>query len=122
MGLARPKLTREQLLEKETLKDGHELFQSLPAVISDAKRASTADPTDPKSDYYQQKFFDPEGYGNNLELAKKIRAAFEEFKKKDEHGSHFVPAWRMYPNKDHPRWEEREGQHACGCGFGDVVP
>jgi hypothetical protein len=105
---------------KETLKDGHELYQSLPAVISDAKRASTADPTDPASDYFQQKFFDPEGYGNNLELAKKIRAAFEEYKKKDKDGPHFILAWRMYPNKDHPRWQEREGQHACGCGFGDV--
>jgi hypothetical protein len=123
MGLARPKLTREQLTEgKETLRDGHELFQSLPAVISDAKRASTADPNDPTSDYYQQRFFDPEGYQKNLELAEKIRAAFEECKKIDEHGAHFILAWRMYPNKDHPRWQEREGQHACGCGFGDVCP
>jgi hypothetical protein len=123
MGLARPQVTREQLLEgKETLKDGHELFQSLPALISDAKRASTADPNDPSSDYFQQKAFDPQGYSRNLELAEKIRAVFEEFKKTDEHGPHFILAWRMYPNKEHPRWHERDGQHACGCGFGDVVP
>ena len=120
MSQATPKLTREELLKgKETLQDGLEFFQSLPAVISDAKRASEANPDDPTSDYYRQRFFDPEGYEKNLELAKKICAAFEEFKTKDKDGAHFILAWRMYPNKDHPRWQQRE-PYNCGCSFGDV--
>src|SRR5260370_14408634 len=103
MGQARARVTREQLLDgNETLSDGHELFQSLPAIISDAKRASTADPADPTSDYYQQRFFDPEGYQKNLELAEKIRAAFEECKKIDEHEPHVILACRLDPNNAHP--------------------
>ncbi len=120
MTKATPKLTREELLKgKETLKDGSEFFQSLPAVISDAKRGSEANPDDPESDYHRQKFFDPEGYAKNLELAKKICAAFEECKTKDKDGPHFILAWRMYPNKDHPRWQQQE-PYSCACGAGGV--
>src|SRR5713101_606126 len=107
MGKVTPMLTSAQLSEgKETLEDGREFFQSLPAVISDAKHASEANPNDPKSEYYGDKLFNPNAYKENLELAKEIAAAFKKHKKSDEHGTHFILAWRMYPNKDHPRWHQ----------------
>jgi hypothetical protein len=28
-----------------------------------------------------------------------------------------VLGWRLYPNKDHPRWGA-EDVHSCGCGCG----
>jgi hypothetical protein len=34
----------------------------------------------------------------------------------DKHGAHFVLGWRLYPNKDHPRWNQ--DVHSCGCGCG----
>jgi hypothetical protein len=115
MGKISPKLTSAHLSDgKETLADGREFFQALPAVISDAKRASESN--DPKSPYYGEKCYNVKGYAENLELAKEIAAAFKKHKKRDEHGSHFVLAWRMYPNKDHPLWHQEE--HACGCGIG----
>jgi hypothetical protein len=117
MCLVTPMLTSAQLSEgKETLEDGREFFQSLPAIISDAKRASEANPNDPKSNYYGYKSSKPKGYAENLELAEEIAAVFKKHKKSDEHGSHFILAWRMYPNKDHPRWHQEE--HACGCSAG----
>jgi len=112
-----PKLTCTQLSEgKDTLEDGREFFQSLPAVISDAKLASQADSKDPKSPFHDYASFDPTGYAANLQLAKEICAAFRKLKKIDKDGSHFVLAWRLYPNKNHPRWQDAD--HTCGCGFG----
>jgi hypothetical protein len=119
MCLVTPKVTSVQLSEgKETLEDGREFFQSLPALISDAKAAAEADPNDPNSDYYGDKSFNPKGHAENLALAEDIAAAFRRHKKSDRHGSHFILAWRMYPNKDHPLWQREE--HVCGCGHGDV--
>jgi hypothetical protein len=28
-----------------------------------------------------------------------------------------VLGWRLYPNKNHPRWKAKD-DHACGCGCG----
>jgi hypothetical protein len=120
MCLVTPKLTSDQLSDgKVTLEDGREFFQSLPAVISDAKRASEASPNDPKSAYHGDKSSNPKGHKENLALAEEIAAVFRKHKKNDEQGSHFILAWRLYPNDDHPRWHQEE--HACGCGAGGFV-
>jgi hypothetical protein len=55
--------------------------------------------------------FDTEGYGTNRELGRRIQEAFTELKA----GKGFVMAWRLYPDKDHPRWQIADG---CGCGCG----
>jgi len=55
--------------------------------------------------------FDTEGYGNNRELGRRIQKAFTDLKA----GKGFVMAWRLYPDKDHPRWQIADG---CGCGCG----
>jgi len=89
----------------------------LRGIRTDAKRAVTADPMDPKSPFYGAINCDPKGYGKNRELADRISKAVGDLKKSDEHGPRFVLAWRMYPNNDHPCWHE-EGIHYCGCGCG----
>jgi hypothetical protein len=53
--------------------------------------------------------FDTERYGSNRELARRIGEAFSEIKA----GKGFLMAWRIYPDKDHPRWDVANG---CGCG------
>ena len=37
----------------------------------------------------------------------------------DPHGSPWLLSWRMYPNKDHPRWKQDD---CCGCNCGCVAP
>jgi len=117
--LARPKLSKAELAERRGQKqaDGRVYHADLPGVWTDAEAASKADPKDPKSPYFGSKHFDPKGHGANLALAAEIEAVFKKHKKTDEHGAHFVLAWRMYPNKEHPRWQ-REDPHTCGCGCG----
>ena len=53
----------------------------------------------------------------NRALATMIRKAVKAKKEGDKHGEHFVLGWRLYPNKDHPRWKDKD-DHACGCGCG----
>jgi hypothetical protein len=55
--------------------------------------------------------FDTKGYGANRELGRRIQEAFTELKA----GKGFVMAWRIYPDKEHPRWQIADG---CGCGCG----
>jgi hypothetical protein len=55
--------------------------------------------------------FDIDGHDTNRELARRINAAFDELKP----GKGFVLAWRIYAEKDHPRWKVADG---CGCGCG----
>lgn len=111
-----PKLKLDELTKKQAmvLADGRERHGPLPGVISDAKAAVDSDPT---------KFIhcDRAGYGKNRELAERISDAFEELKTSDEHGPHFILAWRLYPNKDHPRWRD-DAPHACGCSCGNLAP
>jgi hypothetical protein len=57
----------------------------------------------------------PEEYKKNRELARRINDAVSAVKGGDENGPHFVLGWRLYPNKDHPRWKEKQS-HSCGCG------
>jgi hypothetical protein len=89
----------KQLASKRGLRlaDGRERHGPLPGVTSDAVRHK------------------------NRELAERISDVVESVKASDEHGPHFVLAWRMYPNKDHPRWQTEE-PHACGCSCGNVAP
>ena len=74
----------------------------LPSVTSDAQHVKASDNC---------------GYAANRDLAEMIAKAVESKKNADEHGPHFVLGWRLYPNKDHPRWNDKD-VHSCGCGCG----
>jgi hypothetical protein len=112
-----PKLTPAKLKKSARRTSEGKGLAPLPGVRTDAKLAATADPTNPKSPYYGSKHHDPDGYHKNRKLAERIGKAVSDLKKGDEHGSRFVLAWRMYPNKEHPSWQ-RTDVHFCGCGCG----
>jgi hypothetical protein len=57
------------------------------------------------------------GHEANRELARLIENAMRRVKKSDKSGQHFVLGWRLYPNKNHPRWNTKD-VHSCGCGCG----
>jgi hypothetical protein len=71
----------------------------LPGVKTDAKQVDKSD------------------YAANRELARLIKKAMRAAKKSDKAGQQFVLGWRLYPNKNHPRWKGRD-VHSCGCGCG----
>ena len=102
-----------------THKDGRVYHGPLDGVVTDAKFASTANPNAPGSPYRGSQHFDAQGHAANRQLAREINAAFQRYKKTDKDGAHFVLAWRLYPNKDHPRWQQEE-PHVCGCGCGGL--
>jgi hypothetical protein len=112
-----PKLTPAKLKKSARRTSEGKGLAPLPGVRTDAKLAATADLTNPKSPYYGSKHHDPDGYHKNRKLAERIGKAVSDLKKGDEHGSRFVLAWRMYPNKEHPSWQ-RTDVHFCGCGCG----
>src|SRR5215470_6673889 len=112
-----PKLTAAKLKKGARKTSEGKGLAPLPGVMTDAKLAATADPTNPGSPYYGSTHHDPGGYRNNRELAKRIGEAVSDLKKGDEHGSRFVLAWRLYPNEEHPSWQ-RTDVHFCGCGCG----
>ena len=60
--------------------------------------------------------YDPKAYEKNRELARRIDEAVRDLKS-DPSGPQFVLGWRLYPNRDHPRWKPYE-VHSCGCGCG----
>jgi hypothetical protein len=93
----------------------------LPGVKTDAKAAAEANPKDPNSPYYGNSHFDPKGFESNRKLAERINAAVNDLKTSDEDGARFVLAWRMYPNADHPAWNQKD-VHYCGCGCGCYAP
>jgi hypothetical protein len=97
-----PKMTRSKLksgARKTSLGKGR---VPLPGVKTDAKHVKASDKC---------------GYQANRELAAMIKKAVRAKKNGDKHGRHFVLGWRLYPNKDHPRWGA-ENVHSCGCGCG----
>jgi hypothetical protein len=97
-----PKMTRSKLksgARKTSLGKGR---APLPGVKTDAKDVKATDKC---------------GYQANRELAEMIKKAVRAKKKGDKRGQHFVLGWRLYPNKDHPRWGA-EDVHSCGCGCG----
>ena len=97
-----PKMTRAKLktgARKTSLGKGR---APLPGVKTDAKHVQATDKC---------------GYGANRDLAAMIAKAMRAKKNSDKNGAHFVLGWRLYPNKEHPRWNSKD-VHSCGCGCG----
>jgi hypothetical protein len=97
-----PKVTRAKLKSGARKTSEGNGRVPLPGVLTDAKHAKATDKC---------------GYKANRELAEMIAKAVRAKKKADRDGSHFVLGWRLYPNKDHPRWKDND-VHSCGCGCG----
>ncbi|MFZ0839829.1 MAG: hypothetical protein WAM77_20385 [Xanthobacteraceae bacterium] len=94
-----PKVSRAKLKQGARKTSSGRGRVALPGVKTDAKQINKGD------------------YADNRELARLISKAMRAAKKSDKAGQQFVLGWRLYPNKNHPRWKDREA-HACGCGCG----
>jgi hypothetical protein len=109
-----PKLSVKELKEQRTVvftgKDGREYQADLPGSWSNAKVAAT-DVDKVCDECRDSPHFDTKAHHVNRELGQRIQEAFEELKP----GKGFVLAWRLYAEKDHPRWKIADG---CGCGCG----
>ena len=97
-----PKVTRAKLKRSAKKTSEGRGRASLPGVKTDVKHAQATDKC---------------GYTANRELADMIARAMQAKKNADTSGAHFVLGWRLYPNKEHPRWKSKD-DHACGCGCG----
>jgi hypothetical protein len=97
-----PKMTRAKLKKSARKTSQGKGRAALPGVKTDARHAQATD---------------KHGYAANRDLAKLISKAVRARKKSDKQGAHFVLGWRLYPNKDHPRWNGKD-VHSCGCGCG----
>jgi hypothetical protein len=97
-----PKMTRAKLQSTARKTAQGRGRAPLPGVKTDAKHVQATDKC---------------GYRANRDLAKMISKAVRSKKNSDKNGSHFVLGWRLYPNKNHPRWNGKD-DHACGCGCG----
>jgi hypothetical protein len=97
-----PKLTRSKLKKSARITSEGGGRKPLPGVKTDAKHVDAGDKC---------------GYKANRELAEMISKAVQAKKNSDKSGAHFVMGWRLYPNKEHPRWKGKD-DHACGCGCG----
>ena len=97
-----PKMTRSKLKSGARKTSRGKGRVPLPGVKTDAKHVEATDKC---------------GYQANRQLAEMIRKAVRAEKKGDKHGEHFVLGWRLYPNKEHPRWGAKDA-HSCGCGCG----
>ncbi len=97
-----PKMTRAKLQSSARKTSQGKGRVPLPGVKTDGKHPQATDKC---------------GYRANRDLAKTISKAVRAKKNKDRHGEHFLLGWRLYPNKDHPRWKNKD-DHACGCGCG----
>lgn len=70
---------------------------------------------------------DSEDVAQNQRIAIAIRALVEA-EKTDSKGQRMLIGWRLYPNKAHPNWNPKRGDHggwepagdghSCGCGCG----
>lgn len=97
-----PKMTRAKLKKSARKTSQGKGRAPLPGVKTDAKHVNATDKC---------------GYQANRELAEMISKAVRAKKKGDKNGAHFVLGWRLYPNKSHPRWNNKD-VHSCGCGCG----
>jgi hypothetical protein len=97
-----PKLSKAKLKQSANRTSGGKGRLPLPGVKTDAKHANATDKC---------------GYKANRELADMISKAVKSKKNGDKNGAHFVLGWRLYPNKNHPRWTNKD-VHSCGCGCG----
>ena len=107
-----PKLTLEDVKKHRSViftgPDGREYQSELPGSWTNARVAAEA--TEKVcQECRDSPHFDTEGHGTNRELGRRIGKAFTELKS----GKGFLVAWRLYPDKDHPRWQIADG---CGCG------
>jgi hypothetical protein len=96
-----PKMTRAKLKQGARKTAQGKGRAPLPGVKTDARHVNASD---------------KRGYQANRELAELIAKAVRQKKKSDKDGAPFVLGWRLYPNKDHPRWSK--DVHSCGCGCG----
>jgi hypothetical protein len=97
-----PKVTRATLTKGARRTSNGKGRVALPGVKTDAKHVNATDQC---------------GYKANRELAEMIKQAVHAKKNADKNGEHFVLGWRLYPNKNHPRWKSKD-VHSCGCGCG----
>jgi hypothetical protein len=97
-----PKMTRAKLRSSARKTSQGKGRVSLPGVKTDAAHVQATDQC---------------GYQANRDLADLISKAMRAKKKADKHGARFVLGWRLYPNKDHPDWQNKD-VHSCGCGCG----
>jgi hypothetical protein len=97
-----PKMTRGKLKRSARKTANGKGRAALPGVKTDARHANATDKC---------------GHKANRALAQLIGDAVKSKKVSDKHGAHFVLGWRLYPNKDHPRWKSKD-VHSCGCGCG----
>ena len=97
-----PKVTRATLKKGAKATSRGKGRVPLPGVKTDAKHVQATDKC---------------GYKANRELAEMISKAVQAKKNSDKSGAHFVLGWRLYPNKEHPRWNSKD-VHSCGCGCG----
>jgi hypothetical protein len=97
-----PKMSRAKLKTGARKTSEGKGRASLPGVKTDAKHVNATDKC---------------GYKANRDLANMISKAMHAKKNGDKNGAHFVLGWRLYPNKEHPRWKDKE-VHSCGCGCG----
>jgi hypothetical protein len=95
-----PKVTRAKLKRDARKTSEGKGMVPLPGVKTDAKHAQATDKC---------------GYQANRDLAAMIKKAVKAKKNSDRRGDHFALGWRLYPNKEHPRWKGKD-EHACGCG------
>ena len=97
-----PKVTRAKLKRDARRTSDGKGRVSLPGVQTDAKHIDASDKS---------------GYAANRELAALIEKAMRTMKKHDKNGPQFLLGWRLYPNRNHPRWKDKD-VHSCGCGCG----
>jgi|SRR5262245_1078403 len=109
-----PKVSVKELKENRTViftgADGRAYQADLPGSWSNAKVAAT-DVEKVCHECRDSPHFDTEAHDTNRELGRRIQQAFDELKG----GKGFVLAWRLYAEKEHPRWKIADG---CGCGCG----
>jgi hypothetical protein len=97
-----PKMSRKKLQQSARKTSEGKGQATLPGVKTDSKHVEATDKC---------------GYRANRELAEIIGKAVQAKKNSDKNGAHFVLGWRLYPNKEHPRWSSKD-VHSCGCGCG----
>lgn len=117
MGIT-PRLTLAEFskdLKIVALEDGREQLPPLPELTTNAKQGML-DVTKLCQECQDSPYLDTDAYKKNTQLAEAIEAAFSKIRPPDKDGPQFVLAWRLYPIKDHPRFNILDG---CSCGCGD---
>ena len=113
-----PRLTMAEVNELKgvVLEDGRQYFPALPELKANSLQGKHDHPQFCQ-ECRDSPFLDREGHDKNRQLAEIIKKAVKDLKPSDADGRpHFLLSWRMYPNKDHPRFNKVDG---CSCGCGD---